>query len=527
MPVKRLLIQVFLLAVFVLVLCLSSCQGPTPVAGNDLAGIKRYPDVLKVTRCLYFGDVSDNQELKEEFQRVFTEKTGINLKVIYPPRNNYMEKVNLMIASGELDGVVNFFSPHNIMQAIVADTIVPLDDYLKDNEHWNTMPEEYRNAYRIDGKVYAIPAGYGGGFFTRSFRKDWLDQLGIDTPKTVDELYEAARAFTEDDPDQNGIDDTYGLTSSKFWNLQDIFQAFGARLSNTGDTPIAWDPVSGLWQDSMLKPEMADALAYIKKLYDHGYLDPNFMTNDGNSMREKLLTGEAGSMFYWATHSHRFSATKKVADPDAQWVEIPALKGRQTAMLNDRVMGGLIYVLVKGTPQPQETVNAFIDILFDEDKYFMFRYGIEDVTYRRDGKTILIQTDPNTGQPYDIAGLADEMPGFSRFEYPWCYDGTPEDIRLSKSLIDLERELLEEASRDGLIFNINNAAYDSPLSRVYSIKSAEVMKAFESEAGMAIFGVKPIEQALADYRQKMKELGADRILEEANEAIGRTANQKY
>ena len=528
MPGKSMFKRFIILFMLFLTVFLLSCQGdPQQTGGKGPTGNKKYPDVLKVTRCLFFGDASDNLWLKEKFQRVFREKTGINLKVVSPYRNNYMDKVNMMIAAGELDGIVNFFTPQNVMQAIVEDTIVPLDDYLKDNAQWNTMPEEYRNTYRINGKIYAIPAGYDGGFFTRSFRKDWLDNLGLKVPETLDELLQTAKAFTQDDPDQNGIDDTYALTSCKFWNLQDIFQAYGARLNNTGEIPIAWDPISGLWQDSMLKPEMAGALAYIKELYDKGYLDIDFMTNDGNRMREKMLNGEAGSTFYWATHSFRFNATKKIANPDATWVEIPALKGRQTRLLNDRVMGGMIYVLVKGTKQQKETVDAFLDILFDEEMFFMFRYGIEGVNYRRDGKTILILTDPQTNQPYDTAGLTNEMPQFGRFEYPCCYDGTPEEIRMSLNLIDIERELIEEGARNELLFDINNAAYDSPLSETFSINSAEVLKIFESEASMAIFGVKSIEQALADYRQKMREIGADRILEEANEAIGKLPNQKY
>lgn len=518
-----------LLLALALALLPSSCKDtelPAAASGKPPAAGKSFPDELKVTRCLFFGDASDNQNLKEEFQRVFAEKTGINLKVIYPYRNNYMEKVNMMIASSELDGLVNFFSPTNVKQAIVEDTIVPLDEYLQDNEHWNSMPEEYRNAYRIDGKIYAIPAGYEGAFFTRSFRKDWLDNLGLPVPGTADELFEVARAFTQDDPDKNGENDTYGLTSSKFWNLQDIFQAFGARLDNTGESPIAWDPATGLWQDSMLKPEMLGALEYIRMLYQNGYLDPDFMTNDGNRMREKMLEGTAGSAFYWVTHSFRYTSTKK-ANPEARWVEIPALKGARTSQLNARVMGGLIYVLVKGTPQPKETVNTFIDILFDEDMFFMFRYGIEGVTYRRDGKTILILTDPDTHQPFETSGLTNEMPRFGRFEYPWCYDGTPEDISFSLGLIDLERNLLEEAEASCLMFDIADPAYDSPLSNAFSKKSSEAVKIFENEACMAIFGVKPAEQALADYRRRMRDIDADRILEEANEAIGKTADQKY
>ena len=43
-------------------------------------------------------------------------------------------------------------------------------------------------------------------------RKDWLAKLGLDMPQTWEELYEVCHAFTYNDPDGNGVNDTYGLT---------------------------------------------------------------------------------------------------------------------------------------------------------------------------------------------------------------------------------------------------------------------------------------------------------------------------
>ena len=526
---KRTNLRLILLFIICLMVLSASCQDNNLPSGNDGKYKKTaYPDVLKITRCLYFGDSADNQELKEEFLKVFHEKTGIKLEVFYPPRTNYMEKVNLMIASGELNGIVNFFSPSNIIKAVNDNTIEPLDDYLKDNENWNSMPEEYRNLYIVNGKIYGISAGYEGSFFTRSFRKDWLDNLGMKVPETADELLEVARAFTVDDPDGNGIDDTYGLTSSKFWNLQDIFQAFGVKLGNTGENPITWDPATGLWQDSMLKPEMADALAYIKKLYDSGYLDASFLTNQGNNMRENLWTGKAGSTFYWVTHACRQAvAEMKNTIPEAKWVEIPALKGKRTQQLNNRVMGGLIYVLVKGTNQPRETVNTFIDMLFDKDIFLLLKHGIEGKTFRQEDNTVIVMINPETGKPYETSGLTNEMPQFNRFNFPWCYDGTREEIQASLDVIKLEEQLLKEGLDKNLIFDIYKAAYDSPLSNEFSKKSTDMEKIFERETSMAILGEKTIDRALEDYRLAMKELGADLMLREANEAIGKTGWQTY
>lgn len=42
-------------------------------------------------------------------------------------------------------------------------------------------------------------------------RQDWLENLGLSQPKTIDELINVIEKFTTDDPDGNGVDDTYGL----------------------------------------------------------------------------------------------------------------------------------------------------------------------------------------------------------------------------------------------------------------------------------------------------------------------------
>jgi len=114
------------------------------------------PDVLEVTRTLYFGDATDNPDLKEEFVKAFEEKTGQKLKVNAIPRNGYMEKINLMLTSGELKGLVSVFGAGDILKAMEDGTAEPLDDYLKDNANWNKMSQEYRDSLKFNGKIYGI-----------------------------------------------------------------------------------------------------------------------------------------------------------------------------------------------------------------------------------------------------------------------------------------------------------------------------------------------------------------------------------
>ena len=59
--------------------------------------------------------------------------------------------------------------------------------------------------------LYGIPSGNAERIPSQFLwiRKDWLDKLGLDVPKTLDDVVEVARAFKNDDPDGNGVDDTW------------------------------------------------------------------------------------------------------------------------------------------------------------------------------------------------------------------------------------------------------------------------------------------------------------------------------
>ena len=83
-------------------------------------------------------------------------------------------------------------------------------------EYYPTGMEIYENflgkeffeegKHLVDGKLLCIPriTVYNGAMKTVYFRQDWLDNLGLSEPTTLDELHDVLYAFTYDDPDGNG-----------------------------------------------------------------------------------------------------------------------------------------------------------------------------------------------------------------------------------------------------------------------------------------------------------------------------------
>ena len=102
----------------------------------------------------------------------------------------------------------------SVIQNSRAGTFWDVTDKLTDAEKFpnlaQTDPTVNHNT-SIDGKVYGVYRSRELGRAGVSIRKDWLDKLGLEQPKTIDDFYNVLKAFKEQDPDGNGANDTYGM----------------------------------------------------------------------------------------------------------------------------------------------------------------------------------------------------------------------------------------------------------------------------------------------------------------------------
>ena len=87
------------------------------------------------------------------------------------------------------------------------------------------MNENVCKAFTVDGQLVGVyrsrPIGRNG----LGYRADWAEKLGLEEPKTIEDIYNMMYQFTYGDPDGNGKDDTYGLCMCKYTGPLDIIQA--------------------------------------------------------------------------------------------------------------------------------------------------------------------------------------------------------------------------------------------------------------------------------------------------------------
>ena len=89
--------------------------------------------------------------------------------------------------------------------------IQPLDDYFDDyasdalKSYVESGGDELMDCItNDDGEIMAIPAPNltAGGVNEMWIRQDWLDALGLEAPRTWDELAQVANAFVTEDPER-------------------------------------------------------------------------------------------------------------------------------------------------------------------------------------------------------------------------------------------------------------------------------------------------------------------------------------
>lgn len=206
-------------------------------------------------------------------------------------------------------------------QGLVLD-LTPYEDQLGDYVEF--VGQDTVDQGRIDDQLMAItPYQNNTNDGTYWVRQDWLDNLDMEIPTNAEEFREVLRAFTEDDPDGNGSDDTYGLTGSSPGTYKYLWGAFGT----LGPGRIYADE-SGEIRDSYQDEGMAEAVEYIADLETSGFVDPDSYTIDGLEARDRGFQGTAGVMgVSWTAVVKEPSASLgREANPDAEWVQIDQLQ---------------------------------------------------------------------------------------------------------------------------------------------------------------------------------------------------------
>ncbi|MEK3879987.1 extracellular solute-binding protein [Paenibacillus sp. FSL M7-0420] len=324
------------LSISTVLLALTACSSPSNTNTKDTASSSadpKQPIDLRVGRYSLptWGYPAGDDFANNIWYRHYADK--FNLNVIHEwtaLQNEYNEKLNIVIASGSIPDIVIEASTNQLETMVKAGMTADLTDVFE--EHASDLTKEIltgdgglaMDSATFDGKLMALP-------YTTSViyepsllwvRQDWLDKLNLPVPKTIDDVIAVAKAFKEQDPDGNGIDDTGGLAFSN-WLFDGITSTTGF-FNGYHAYPQSWlKGDDGKITYGSVQPEMKNALAKLREMYQAGLIDPEFGMKDTTKVTEEVSGGKYGISYGRCWNVYMYG-TGLEGQPDMVWTPVAA-----------------------------------------------------------------------------------------------------------------------------------------------------------------------------------------------------------
>ncbi|SDW05002.1 extracellular solute-binding protein [Paenibacillus sp. CF384] len=318
--------------------------------------------------------------------KTFQEDLGINLKNVWKVNAaQYQNKVAVTMASGDMPDFMEV-DAQQFQILVEAGTIADLTDaYSTYASEMTKSSMEANNSVRLkaattkDGKLMGIPSD--GGDITDTqliyIRKDWLANVGLEAPKTMEDVVNIALAFTKKDPDKNGKNDTYGLSLDlnlfNGWSgLDGFFNGYHAYPFNpTKGSATSLNFMIGgdgkaMWADT--QPEVKTALGKLADLFKQGAIYPEFSVIDGMKSAELVTSGKVGMSFgaFWVP---TWPINNMYKDLGADWGIYPLVSSDDKPALSQSMTGlpSHFYVVSKKAEHPEAPIlmlNTYIEKLY-------------------------------------------------------------------------------------------------------------------------------------------------------------------
>jgi putative aldouronate transport system substrate-binding protein len=425
-----------------------------------------------------------------EYINYLQEKTGVRVELESPGTAGYMDKLNVLMASGNYpDAFMVLEKDKNKLLQFANDGLLtdlaPLLDKYQNLK--NNMPEEGWLSVSEGGKIWAIPYNRHDAFHQVVYiNKNWLDTLELPIPKTIDDFYNVAKAFTDKDPDRNGKNDTYGLIA-----LNDL--SYGGRIFQA-----AFDAESYKFRNNeLLPPEITDEykqyLGFMSKLISEKILDPEWPTMTGTIFRQKINTGKYG-MFngFWHFKSGKEFAPG-VMDPYIA-VELPTRLDGTSSKFTYSSTNRHYIAIPKETKNVEELLKFFDWVLSEEGTKYVFM-GIEGKHYA-EKNGLFEKTEAERNSLHWAFSLVkhgqftDEVKKYMRLDYS---ENVIENLALSNNLGTLDKLAAS------LPYYPELAAYSLPkIAQEYQAKT--------------ILGNEKVETSWDDYVKKYRASGGDKAI---------------
>lgn len=420
------------------------------------------------------------------------------------------DKMNVTLASGTIPDVMirwgtQQYYDDGIIQSVTKDMIA---EY---------MPQTYKimegygdgiwvnTVSSSDGEIMGVPqfSINGDMVHTAVIREDWLAATGLSMPKTIDDLTEVLRAFTFNDPDGNGKNDTYGLTIPGLHNNL-LYAACPMIFGAYGVIPTYWTlDRDGEVSYGAVQEGYKEALKQLAAWYKEGLIDPEWVTMDNAAYQNKITNGLIGVWGYANPAYMNYSSPTSIPsltianNPNAKWHYMEPLTGPggYAGGSSDGPAGS--WTMSFGAKASKEQIARAMQIAealnTNMDLYELTYFGVEGTTFIRN----------EDGSDAQITGIVPAEYGCQVFRTASTLTWDAVSLSYPKNVVSL----MKESTSYPFIRNVVSTGAISGTYDTMDVDSAEMTKLTSEFFFNAITGTIDIDAEWDGYVQRWMDLG--------------------
>lgn len=347
-------------------------------------------------------------------------------------------------------------------------------------------------------------------------RKDWMDKVGVTKiPETLVELEELFLKYRNNDPDGNGIKDTYAL--SKFETKASNFGSSFSYVLGAFNIPLGEGlkrmikKEDGTLSYYMLEDGYKEALKVLADWYKKEIFDPELLLDTRKELGEKFKTGKLGAYEgnnAWLQATAQTPIGKLLEqDPKVVPVYLPPVKGPEghVGTVSFKVSSltekpGIFFGANTSDEKVIRILQMIERIYSDMELYSLVEYGVKDEHYTIDNNGV---AQPK--QEFTSKEKITEI-GIQRY-----YQRTFISSNLLNYRLPPERKVaVDELINFSLLKNILNY---SPTGETITEVKAALVKIETELLWKAVAGEIDIEAEFDTYKQKWLDAGGQKVLD--------------
>lgn len=324
------------------------------------------------------------------FAKNWMEKTGVDIEFMHPPAGQIKEQFSLILADGNLPDMMEYNwladYPGGPEKAIRDGAIIPLNDVFEKycpniTEYLKENPDIDKMIKTDEGTYYAFPFVRGDKNLCNTIglmlRQDWLEELGLEVPTTIDEWHTVLTAFKE----KKGAIAPYcpEYTRVDLMNADPFMAAFNVNKNfYIGD--------DGSVQYGSVKEGYKQYLETMAQWYAEGLIDPDFATLKFDQVNAKMTNGSAGaSLGFAGSYMGTWINAGKTSDEGYMLAPAPyptLEKGNKAEYgYKDTQYTGRASVAITTSCKNVERAARLLDYAYGEEGHMLFNFGEEGKSY--------------------------------------------------------------------------------------------------------------------------------------------------